>query len=270
MRCEEAQELITGLVDGELSAQESSLIAAHLEDCANCPRIYSLEQFVKEALRAVALNVHAPADLKENIFRDQYRSPHGTWNSESWQSLFKFARYIPQTAVLIALFIVPVLTARYWLASPYFPIVPGIFQSYRQITQGEINPIETRTIPELKQQLMQSVDGKFAPVAYDLSTMNLHLVGRLVQEIAHRKVLVAVYKGQTSTLICYTFLGSAEDAPAIAEVLFDPEKSMRFYQFFHAQTNAVMHREGQVMCIIVSQMPMDQLLAIARSKAHVS
>jgi len=117
---------------------------------------------------------------------------------------------------------------------------------------------------------MRSVDGKFAPVAYDLSTMNLHLVGRLVQEIANRKVLVAVYKGQGSMLVCYTFLGSEEDAPAIAEIFFDAEKKMNFYQFFHAQTNAIMHREGRVMCILVSQMPMDQLLDIARSKAHVS
>jgi len=100
--------------------------------------------------------------------------------------------------------------------------------------------------------------------------MNLHLVGRLVQEIANRKVLVAVYKGQGSMLVCYTFLGSEEDAPAIAEIFFDAEKKMNFYQFFHAQTNAIMHREGRVMCILVSQMPMDQLLDIARSKAHVS
>jgi mycothiol system anti-sigma-R factor len=270
MRCEEAQELITGLVDGELSPQESSIIAAHLGDCANCPRKYSLEESLKRALRAAAMSIHAPSELKEKLLRDQHRSLHRTWISESWQSLFKFARYIPQTALIVALFIVPVLTARYWLASPYFPIVPGIFQSYRQIARGEINPIETNTIPELKQQLMRSVDDKFAPVAYDLSTMNLHLVGRLVQEIANRKVLVAVYEGQGSMLACYTFLGSKEDAPAIAEVLFDREKRMHFYQFFYAQTNAVMHREGQVMCILISQMPMDQLLVIARSKAHVS
>jgi anti-sigma factor (TIGR02949 family) len=270
MRCEEAQEFITGLVDGELSPQESSIIAAHLGDCANCPRIYSLEKSLKRALRAVAMSIHAPSELKEKILRGQRRSLHRTGISESWQSLFKFARYIPETALIVALLVVPVLTARYWLASPYFPVVPGIFQSYRQIAQGEINPIETKTIPELKQQLMRSVDGKFAPVAYDLSKMNLHLVGRLVQEIANRKVLVAVYKGQGSMLVCYTFLGSEEDAPAIAEIFFDAEKKMNFYQFFHAQTNAIMHREGQVMCILVSQMPMDQLLGIARSKAHVS
>ncbi len=270
MRCEEAQELITGLVDDELSPQESSLIAAHFGDCRKCPRIYSLERSLKRALRDAAMSIHAPAELKEKVFRDQRRSLGKAWLWQLWKEPPRIVILVAQTAAIVALIVLPVFTARYWLTSPYFPIVPGIFQSHRQIEHGEINPIETKTIPELKQQLMRSVDGKFAPVAYDLSTMNLRLVGRLIQEVSNRKVLVAVYKGQGSMLVCYTFLGSEEDAPAIAEIFFDSEKRMNFYQFFHAQTNAVMHREGQVMCILVSQMPMDQLLAIARSKAHVS
>lgn len=216
------------------------------------------------------MSIHTPSELKEKILRDQRRALHRTWFSESWQSLSKFARYIPQTAVIVALFIVPVLTARYWLQSPYFPIVPGIFQSYRQIAQGEIIPVETRNMTELKERLLRSVSGKFAPMAYDFSMMDLHLVGGLFQEIANRPVLVTVYRGKGSTLICYTFLGSEDDAPAIAELLFDPEKEMNFYQFFYARTSAVMHREGQLMCILVSQMAMDELLALARSNAHVS
>jgi len=107
-------------------------------------------------------------------------------------------------------------------------------------------------------------------MAYDFSMMDLNLVGGLFQEIVSRPVLITVYKGKGLTLICYTFLGSEDDAPAVAEILFDPGKGMNFYQFSHARTQAVMHREGKVMCILVSQMPMDELLALARSKAHTS
>jgi hypothetical protein len=117
---------------------------------------------------------------------------------------------------------------------------------------------------------MQSVDGKFAPMAYDFSTMKVHLVGGMVQEIAKRKVMVAVYNGNGVTVICYTFLGSENDAPAIAEVSFDAEKQINFYQVFHGQTNAVMHREGKVMCILMSHVAKDELLALARAKAHAS
>jgi hypothetical protein len=182
----------------------------------------------------------------------------------------RLASIVAQTAVVVALFGVSVFSARYWLQSPHFPIVPGIFESYRQIAHGEIIPDETRDMTELKERLRLSVRGKFAPMAYDFSLMDLQLVGGLFQEIANRPVLITVYRGSGSTLICYTFLGSEEDSPAVAEVMFDPEKRMNFYQFFHAGTNAVMHREGQVVCILVSQMPMNELLALARSKAQAS
>ena len=34
--------------------------------------------------------------------------------------------------------------------------------------------------------------------------------------------------------------------------------------------NAVLHREGDVICILASEMPMEELLALARSKASPS
>jgi Putative zinc-finger len=270
MKCEEAQELITGLVDGELSLAESSIIWAHFGDCPNCPQIYSLELSTKRVLRQAAMDIHAPAELRKKILRQQRRSLRSAWPPKLQESLPRISSFIAQAAVIAALFVIPILSARYWLHSPYFPIVPGIFQSYRQITYGEIVPSEMDSLPELKERLMQSVDGKFAPMAYDFSTMKLYLVGGMVQEIAKRKVLVAVYKGSGVTVICYTFLGAEDDLPAVAKVIFDPEKSMNFFRFFHAETNAVMHREGNVMCILMSQMTRDELLALARAKAHAS
>jgi anti-sigma factor (TIGR02949 family) len=270
MKCEEAQELITGLVDGELSLAESSIIRAHFGDCPNCPQIYSLELSTKRVLRQAAMDIHAPAKLRKKILREQRRSLRRAWLPGLQESLPRISNFVARAAVMAALLVIPIFSARYWPHSPYFPIVPGILQSYRQITQGEIVPSEMASLVDLKERLMQSVDGKFAPMAYDFSTMELHLVGGMVQEIANRKILVAVYKGSGATVICYTFLGSEDDAPAVAEVIFDLEKRMNFFRFFQAETNAVMHREGNVMCILMSQIAKDELLALARAKAHAS
>jgi len=81
---------------------------------------------------------------------------------------------------------------------------------------------------------------------------------------------VAVYQGNGLTIICYTFMGSDGDAPEIAEMFFDAQKGMNFHQFFYTHTNAVMHREGNINCILMSQMPMPDLLELARAKAHSS
>jgi len=269
LNCEDGLELITGLVDDELSPQEVLSIQAHLADCPNCRWIYSEEQALKSHVRELAMNIRAPAVLKERILREQRRSLRNAWLSELWRELPRIPRMVAQTALIAALIVLPVLSARYWLTSPYIPIAEGVFQSYTQIAQGMIRPITIKNITELKEQLTRSVDGKFAPMAYDLSMMGLRPVGGLLQDIANRQVLVTVYEGKGSILICYTFLGSEDDAPATADISFDAEKRMNFYQFSYGQTNAVMRRAGQVMCILVSQMPMSELLALARAKVEV-
>ena len=270
MKCEEAQELITGLVDNELSTQESALITAHFGECAACPRSFSREYALKRLLRNAATTIHAPTELRAKIASAQRRSPHRVWLSRSWSALPRARSFAVQAAVLVTLLAIPFFSVHYWRESPYVPIVPGIFQSYRQITEGEIVPVKMRNLVELKENLTQLVDGQFAPMAYDFSSMNIHLVGGLLQEIAKRKVLVAVYQGNGLTIICYTFMGSDGDAPEIAEMFFDAQKGMNFHQFFYTHTNAVMHREGNINCILMSQMPMPDLLELARAKAHSS
>lgn len=268
MKCEQAQELITGSVDNELSPQESVLITVHFAECVGCSQSFSREHALKRLLKNAAMSIHAPSELRGKILRERRRHAHNAWFSKFWQGLPEIRTVAVQVTVLVALLALPFLTARYWLASPYFPIVPGIFQSYRQITDGEIVPDKMNNIADLKERLTRRVAGEFAPMAYDFSSMAIHLMAGLLQEIANRKVLVAVYQGSGLTIICYTFIGSDGDAPEIAEIFFDAEKGINFHQFYYSRTNAVMHREGNINCILMSQMPADELLALARAKAH--
>ena len=43
---------------------------------------------------------------------------------------------------------------------------------------------------------------------------------------------------------------------------------MSFYTFLRSGVNAVLHREGEVICILVSEMSVDDLLALTKSKAR--
>src|SRR5574341_2309470 len=189
MRCEEALELITGLVDGELSPAESSSIRAHFVDCPSCPQTYFLESSMKRALRHAAMDIRAPAQLREKIIRKQRRSLWEAWASELGELLPRISSLVAQGAVIAALLAIPVLTARYWRSSIHTPIVSGIFQNYGQIARGEIVPSEMTSLQQLKERLMQSVEAKFAPMAYDFSTMQLQLAGGMVREIGNREVM---------------------------------------------------------------------------------
>ena len=84
------------------------------------------------------------------------------------------------------------------------------------------------------------------------------------------KILVAIYQGQGGTLFCYTFVGSDADAPPNSATFFEPAKKMNLYAFSRGPVNAVLHREGEVICILASEMPMAELLELTRSKAKAS
>ena len=84
MKCEEAQELITALVDEELSHLERASIEAHLEYCPRCRWAYEQEQALKREIHKVGV-ISVPAELKRKILTDygippkELESPRG-WN----------------------------------------------------------------------------------------------------------------------------------------------------------------------------------------------
>jgi len=95
-------------------------------------------------------------------------------------------------------------------------------------------------------------------------------VAGLVREIQGRKILVAIYQGPGGTLFCYTFFGSEKDAPPNSAKFFDTAKRINFYAFSRGAVNAVFHREGDIICVLASEIPMNELLALAKSKAKSS
>jgi hypothetical protein len=90
----------------------------------------------------------------------------------------------------------------------------------------------------------------------------------LVQDINGRKVLVTVYSGAGSSVTCFTFLGTERDAPGDVTVFFDQNRNVNFYTFSKGKYNAVLHREGDVICLLVSTMPAQELLPMVRGQTH--
>ncbi len=141
-------------------------------------------------------------------------------------------------------------------------------QAHAKINSGDLSFNRAASEQEIKAQLARSVGGRFAPMGYDLSTVGLKPVGGLVQDVDKRKVLVAVYRGAAPSVSCFTFLGTEQDAPPQARAFFDPEKKISYYTFSEGTMNGVMHRVGERICLLVSKMPMNKLLDLARSVQH--
>lgn len=270
MKCEEAQELITALVDRELSGPERSSIEKHLEDCPRCHFIYQQELNLKADVQRAGSSLSAPASLRRRILSDnrvfpQRTEPEAPERPEGWAWL---PRSFLRPAFALAILLLLALPVFYWRQPSAEPIALAALSTHERVLRGEPSLVKYGSEGEVVKRLSASVEGRFAPMGYDLSMMKLRVAGGLTEELQGRKVLVAVYKGEAPSLSCFTFIGTEADAPKNARVVYDPEKKMNFYAFSRGEVNGVMHQEGRLICILVSKIPMDDLLALARAKAR--
>jgi mycothiol system anti-sigma-R factor len=267
MTCEEAQELITALVDRELANGERASLDSHLQLCPHCKTILEQEELVKRTVRERAERLRAPNELRARILSDPRIVPkQNRTRRQSFWPLPRRARPALAAAAILAV----VLPAVLFFQSTPEPLAAAALESYDRYRSGELGVSKTENPQEIVEQLTRSVNARFHPMGYDLTARGLRPVAGLMREIDGRKVLIAIYQGEGGTLFCYTFIGSEKDAPRHAARFYDADKRMNFYAFSRDGLNAVLHREGKIICILAAEMPMEELLSLAKSKAKSS
>ncbi|MFQ5850952.1 MAG: anti-sigma factor family protein [Candidatus Binatia bacterium] len=265
MNCKEAGELVTALVDNELTELERNSVESHLKNCLRCQYIYKQEQELKRQIGFIGARITAPSDLKARILSDRRIFPGATDSSGEWRGLFWPAKVVLRPAFALALLVLLVLPIFYLMWPSGEAVSLAALETHGKIVTGDISFIRAESREKVKELLYRSVERRFAPMGYDLSRVGLKAVGGLVQEVGGRRILVTVYEGKGPSLSCFTFLGTVKDVPPKARLFFDPDKKINFYTFSNGQMNGVMRRVGGRICILVSKMPMGELLDLARS-----
>ena len=268
MTCEEAQELITALADGELLDPERIPLESHLRECPRCQFAAARERLLKQAIRGCAERMCAPAALRDKILSDRRIFPKKS--RTCWRDYILPMPRLAGPAFAAGLLLAMALPAYFLLKPTSEPIAAAALETYDLYARSELSVSQAENPDEIIEQLTRAVGGQFHPMGYDLSAMRLRPVAGWVREIQGRKILVTVYQGPGGILLCYTFLGSEDDAPPNSARFFDAAKKINFYAFSRGGVNAVFHREGDVICILASEMPMDELLALAKAKAKTS
>lgn len=270
MRCDEAAELITGLIDDELTAAEQSAIEIHLEACADCKHQFEVETTIKAQMKLVANKVAVPAALRQAIERQLNARPARIPAKEEpsfvsrWFSM-PFVRPVFAAALLLLLFL-----PLFYTLKPAANVAVASLPIHSEINRDDhykrMAPVTD--MAALKARLVAAAGGKFGPMGYDLSMIQVYPVTGFVRQIRGRTAIVTVYQGTGQAVTCITLLGSEADAPSNAQVFYDSAKQMNFYSFTNNGVNGVLHQEGDVICIMLSEMPPGNLLALVREKAH--
>jgi len=268
MKCEEAQELITALVDEELSQLERASIEAHLADCPRCRWACAQERALKREIHKVGVSISMPAELKRKILTDHDILLQEPESPRGWNKMAVSFRPFFRPAFGLALLVIVLLPVIYLMQPRSQPISLAAVEIQEKIMGGELSLQTAKNPNELRDWQIRAVNGKFAPMGYDLLSKPFQPVGGVVQDVNGRKMLVTVFKGTDMSVTCFTFLGTEEDAPKDASVIFDHGRNINFYAFSRNGYNAVLHRIDNVICILVSKMPTEELLDLARVKAH--
>ena len=266
MRCDEAQELITARVDNELDAEERAAIHAHFQSCADCSAAYAREQLLKRQLHLAGREVSAPAALRHSLETNR-AAPTAIEKGSSQGRLggwFKFPAWRP---ALVAAMVLVAVGSFLYTQRGADNLAVAAMETHRRILSGKTTFARSDNPATLRKELARAVGDRFQPMAFDLSMMQLYPVAGFIQTIAGRDVLVTVYQGAGPEITCFTFLGNEADAPDSAEKFYDADMRVNFYSFSHNELSAVLHKEGNVICILVSKMTAADLLAVIRGKS---
>ena len=266
MRCDQAQELITARLDNELSAAEHSAIEAHLHACERCQRALTAESRLKQRLKLARQEVTAPAALRREIESEivSQRPALAVKTDGGFASWFSFRSWRPAFAVAL---LVIAIAAIFYGKAPQRDVGMIAIETHRDLLRGQTALARYDDANRLRQELARAVGDRFAPIVFDLSMMKLFPVSGFVQKIGDREVLVTVYQGAGPPITCFTLLGSEADAPEGAERFYDADMKLNFYSFSQDGINAVLHREGNIICILVAKMAPADILALLRGKS---
>jgi hypothetical protein len=267
MKCEQAEELISALIDHELSDPERAAVESHLKACPNCRRFYEWGKALNIEIRAVGAGVVAPAGLRQTILSNQPTKAKEAESSSARRGLVLRLRPFLRPVFASALLVIVVVSILFFMRASSQPISLTALDIRAKIDRGEVALQKQTNTDELHAWLRRSVSGRFGPLGYDFSPLKVKPVGATVQEVRGRQILVAVFKGNGLSIMCFTFLGTEEDAPKDATAFFDPEKKISFYAFSRDGIHAVLHREDKVICILVSNMPPEELLSLVSSSS---
>jgi hypothetical protein len=209
-----------------------------------------------------------PADLRRKILADHGIRPKELESSRAWYKIVLPFGPFQRPVFGLGLLLIVLLPVIYLMQPHSQPISLAALEIEEKIMEGELSLRTAKNQNELRDWQIRAVNGEFAPMGYYLSSMHFQPVGGLVQDVNGRRVLVTVFKGSSMSVTCFTFLGTEADAPKDATLFFDQGKDINFYNFSSKGYNAVLHRIDNVICILVSKMPTEELLDLARVKAH--
>lgn len=259
-------ERLQDLADNRLSGADLAWARTHLETCERCRREFESVQRVRQMLAPRAGHGELPPalsaalsgllDQEDRVAQSSQRS-RGTGNRAALRwALAAGVAAIFATTLLLWHDDKPVEP------DPWTAAVMQHFADYRAAR----SPLAMRSTDPKELERFFSEHLEFHPRVYDLDTMGYQIQGGEVVRLNGRSSAMSAYRGPgDSRLLCEMFLGRMDELPSAARTVGHNGIAFRIYRR-GAQT-AVYWADGDVICVLVSDIDSEALLALAFAKA---
>jgi anti-sigma factor RsiW len=217
MRCDRARELIGAYVDAELSGDDRSSVAAHLESCAACRELMGDIKRASQAIAALGREPAPPAlasRIRGRLAAEEQEQ--GVKQLVRWRmpsSVWRQAAALAACCTLSVLLTWWVMTATGQVDRLQQEIVAAHLRSLLQDSPIQVASSDGHTV---KPWFAGRVD--FAPEVKDLTAEGFPLLGGRLDYVDQRRVGVLVYQRRLHTVNVFMWRapGSEDVAPTLA------------------------------------------------------
>jgi anti-sigma factor RsiW len=248
------------LVDGRLSDELRTALDAHLETCAECRKELEAARWVKAALK----NDLAPLDLPDSVAaavtsgldREAGIAPRRAGRRA-------LARILATAAALLAL----VSGGLLWRVLVPRPLPEQVASDFLRLRDGTLE-LELESSSEPQVEAFFAERGiPFPTRVFDFRMMEYEVLGGRRHQVGGRPSALFAYRGPgESLLLCQMYLGRVDELGGEPDVRRS-DSGIDFYLYRAGEVTVIFWQEGDVACVLASDAPAEQAMALAMAKA---
>lgn len=250
-------------VDGRLDAAARARLDVHLRDCDSCRHEFELQSRLKQAVAQLPAP-DLPADLAARISagiqaidRELPATAAAPVPAGGVAFRWRWAALVAAAAIIIVAF---ALQSR--RTSTDWPAAAA--SSARAYRTGTLTMTSTTGNADALSRDLGAQVG-FPVRVFDLGMMGYSIVGGRVDAIGDRVSALWVYRGADGTLLCEMYRGQVSELPRPGETR--EANGITFFIYHVDNGTQVFWQEGDIVCVLASDLPAESVIQLAIAKA---
>ena len=242
------------LLDGRLSDAEAARVQAHVATCSRCREELDVLRRGRDRAQAARSSADVPTEVCDRISGQLEAAVRDAGVNARRRRMLTYV--VGATAAGIA-------AAIYVRRRPDIPA--DVIESYVAYRKGEKQLELTTAAPSALEQFF-SVRLPFRTRVLDLAMMRYTLSGGRIDRIDCYTSALSAYVGpENRHLLCQMYAGSLAELPE--PNLRRSQNGIDFSIYTRGAHTAVFWREADMICVVVSDMPAADTMALAFAKA---